>query len=222
MINLRFIFEDSIKSLGNGSEILQNKSLPIVILMMQKDVINHYKLAIRHYFDLSLKESYLQNSSWGTPYDKWRKFANDDFDLLFFSIKTLVQYSSRLFHESELRQRIEDNDFETLKMDSRRYGSLIHGFKYQDKSLGIVIDEGEILEINELVLEGVKLEDRWCSVKTTKVTISDRSVLSEISAKAEAEITSLEKIHGEYIKQCKAFCMTYDIFSYYENKHHGY
>ena len=32
--------------------------------------------------------TYLQNSSFGTPYQKWTKFANDDFDLL----KTLYAF----------------------------------------------------------------------------------------------------------------------------------
>jgi hypothetical protein len=41
--------------------------------MMQQDVISHYQYAMSHYFNLTLKEKYLQNSSIGTPYQKWQK-----------------------------------------------------------------------------------------------------------------------------------------------------
>ena len=140
MINLSFVFEDAIDSLRNGADVLQIKSLPISTLMMQKDVINHYKYAIEHYFHLTLKEPFLQNSSLGTPYQKWRKFTNDDFNLLFYSIRTLITYSSRLFHESELKQRIENRELNLLKMDSNRYTNVISDFKYKNSMLGIMMN----------------------------------------------------------------------------------
>lgn len=222
MINLAPIFEDSIDSLDNGAEFLQIKSLPISVFMMQKDVINHYKYAVRHYFDLTLQESFLQNSSLGSPYDKWMKFLNDDFDMLFFSIKTLVCFSSRLFHESELRRRIEIGDFGTLKMDSNRYTQVICDFKYQEKSLGFHVDIGESLIVNEFLPEGIFLDGRRTSVKTSKVDISNRKVLKQIARKAEAEILALEKIHREYSEKCRSFCMKVNVLDDYENLHQSY
>ena len=61
------------------SDKIRIKPLPTTIYMMQMDLINHYEYAINHYFDISLDEHYLQNSSLGTPYQKWMKFNNDQF-----------------------------------------------------------------------------------------------------------------------------------------------
>ncbi|MFT5103884.1 MAG: hypothetical protein ACI86C_001544 [Candidatus Latescibacterota bacterium] len=222
MINLSCIFEDSIDSLDNGSDVLQIKSLPVSVLMMQKDVINHYRYAIEHYFDLTLKESYLQNSSLGSPYEKWRKFTNDDFDLLFFSIKTLITYSSRLFHESELKQRIENDDFKTLKMDSNRYTNIICDFKYKKSVLGIDVNEDESLDIHEYVPDGMFVDENWHSVKTTKVDISNRKVLKDIVKKANLEIGLLADLHSRYTVRCQKFSENYDVFQNYENIHQSY
>ncbi|MFZ6776519.1 hypothetical protein ACO0LD_06765 [Undibacterium sp. Ji83W] len=222
MINLRSIFEDAITSLDNGSTLLQIKSLPISVLMMQKDVINHYKYAIWHYFQLNLNESFLQNSSLGTPYEKWRKFTNDDFELLFQSIKLLVTFTGRLYHESELFQRTTTDEVGTFKTDSNRYTTLICDFKYADKKLGIAINSDESLEISELVPEGIFLNNRWSSVKTTATNISDRSVLKVIAANALAEISVLEDLHNAYKEKCRAFVKKFDIFEDYENLHQDY
>lgn len=222
MINLNCIFEDSIDSLDNGSEILQVKPLPITVFMMQRDVINHYRYAIEHYFDLTLKEPFLQNSSLGTPYEKWRKFSNDDFDLLFYSIRTLITFSSRLFHESELKQRIEDDNFKTLKMDSNRYTNIICDFKYKNSVLGIVVNEDENLDVHEYVPEGVFVDEKWNSVKTTRIDISNRKTLREIVIKANKEISLLEELHQKYSEKCQVFSKNYNIFESYENIHQSY
>jgi len=223
MLNLKPIYEDSLDSLKNGAEALQVNSLPISVFMMQKDVINHYKYAFEHYFDLSLKEPFLQNSSLGSPYDKWRKFANDDFELLFFSIKTLVTFSSRLFHESELRQRLAERDLDNLKMDSNRYTNLICDFKYKKYKLGIIVNEDETLLLSAFHPEGIRVSDnQWSSVKNEVIDISNRAILKEICQRAKKEIGELELINERYKALCQNFCKKFDLFSDYENLHQSY
>jgi hypothetical protein len=69
--------------------------------MMQLDAVNHYRHALDHYFTLTLNEPFLQNSSIGTPYQKWAYFTNEDFGMLSFAIHNLLRYTSRLVHETE-------------------------------------------------------------------------------------------------------------------------
>jgi len=222
MINLRSIFEDSITSIDNGSDVLQIKSLPISVLMMQKDVINHYKYAIQHYFLEDLKQPFLQNSSLGTPYEKWRKFTSDDFEILFQSIKFLVTFTSRLYHESELFQRTTTSEVDTFKTDSNRYTDLISNFKNSGKKLGVFIKSDESLEICEFVPGGIFSNNSWCSVKTSTFDISDRSVLKVMVTNALAEISVLEDLHHTYKEKCRAFVKKFDIFEDHENLHAHY
>lgn len=69
----------------------QNRnSLSIVLYHLLGDVVNSAERALNHYFPLTLAESFLQNSSLGTPYQKWTKFTNDDFQKLDQCVRRLV------------------------------------------------------------------------------------------------------------------------------------
>ena len=57
----------------------QRGSLAVVLYHLLGDVVNAAEHALTHYFPLTLRESFLQNSSIGTPYQKWAKFTNEDF-----------------------------------------------------------------------------------------------------------------------------------------------
>ena len=60
-----------------------------------------------HYLALDFSEPYLQDSSWGEPIDKWRKFFNKDLELLNKSIKKYLLNLSELFYKNH----IENNYF---------------------------------------------------------------------------------------------------------------
>lgn len=101
MLNLSFIFADAIHALQIDSSRLTVQPLPAAVYLMQVDVLNHYRYALEHYLCLTLNEPFLQNSSLGTPYQKWAHFTNEDFEMLSFAIHQLLRYTSRLFHETE-------------------------------------------------------------------------------------------------------------------------
>src|SRR5262245_39929592 len=101
MLNLAFIFDDANRGLTLYAERLAVVPLPATVYLMQRDVINHYDYALDHYLTLTLQESFLQNSSIGSPYQKWAYFTNADFGLLSFAIHNLLRYTSRLVHETE-------------------------------------------------------------------------------------------------------------------------
>jgi hypothetical protein len=65
-------------------------SLAVVIYHLLGDVVNAAELALTHYFPLTLTESFLQNSSIGTPYQKWAKFTNEDFQKVDQCLQRLV------------------------------------------------------------------------------------------------------------------------------------
>jgi hypothetical protein len=54
-------------------------SLAVVAYHLLGDVVNAAGHALFHYLPLNLDEPFLQNSSIGTPYQKWAKFTSDDF-----------------------------------------------------------------------------------------------------------------------------------------------
>ena len=223
MLNLEFLFKDAIQSLRTGANMLQIPSLPVSVFMMQQDLLNHYEYAINHYFNLTLNDSFLQNSSLGTPYQKWKESTNYDFKLLFFTIRILTTFTSRLYHESDQRQRIADKDFDTLKKDSNRYTNLICEFKYKNRKVGIEVNENETLTIFSIVLEGVLLEDgNWTSISSKEIDISDRSVLKKIVDEAKKEIDELDKLKNTYIVECKKYIRERNIFSEYKNIHQSY
>lgn len=223
MLNLKFIYEDAIQSLRDGGDVLQIPSLPTSVFLMQQDLINHYKYAIYHYFNLTLEEHFLQNSSLGTPYQKWREITNGDFKMLFFSIKTLTRFTSRLYHESVLKKREIYGDFETFKVDSNRYTHLICDFKYQGGILGIVVNENETLTISSVATEAIKLDDgHWTSVSLKEVDISDRSILSQIKEEVLSEISELEKLVTIYVGECKKYNVDKELLSPYENMHESF
>ncbi len=56
-----------------------------------KKVIDRINLVAEHYLALDFAEEYLQNSSFGTPADKWRYFFNKDLDSLNRSVKDYLQ-----------------------------------------------------------------------------------------------------------------------------------
>jgi hypothetical protein len=65
-------------------------SLAVVIYHLLGDVVNAGGHALTHYFPQTLTEPFLQNSSIGTPYQKWAKFTNDDFQKVDHCLRRLV------------------------------------------------------------------------------------------------------------------------------------
>jgi hypothetical protein len=84
---LPFLFEYVI---GMVAGQRRRDSLGVVIHHLLGDVVNAAEYALTHYFPLTLTESFLQNSSIGTPYQKWAKFTNDDFQKVDHCLRRLV------------------------------------------------------------------------------------------------------------------------------------
>ncbi len=147
MLNLSFIYDDATHALTKYAERLDVSPLPATVYMMQMDVINHYRYALDHYFTLTLSEPFLQDSSIGTPYQKWSHFNNENFGLLSFTIRNLLRYTSRLIHETECIALEEVRRFSERASKSNSYTDPICELRFQDKSIGLTFHEDNHLSI---------------------------------------------------------------------------
>ena len=145
MLNLTPIFDDAIEAVRDHSSFLSVAPLPATVFLLQRDVINHYRYALTHYFDLTLNEPFLQNSTIGTPYAKWAKFTNEDFELLAFTTHNLIRYTSRLLHETHCKALENAERFSEMKSLSNSYTNPICDLNYKSKTIGIRVNDDRTL-----------------------------------------------------------------------------
>jgi hypothetical protein len=147
MLNLSYIFEDANAAMTVHVDRLTVVPLPAAVYMMQVDVLNHYEHALTHYFGLTLREHYLQNSSLGTPYQKWAFFVNQNFSMLSFAIHNLLRYTSRLVHETQYPQIGRDTSeyMRSFKAKSSTYTSPLSNIRSNDHAIGVrVLDDQQL------------------------------------------------------------------------------
>ena len=147
MLNIAFAFEDAIEAVSQYGEHLDITSLVPAVFMMQRDVLNHYRYGMEHYFTISLDEPYLQNSSLGSPYQKWAFFVNENHSLLSLMIRQLLRYTSRLVHETECKRKHDLHEHSEAKQMSNSYTSPICEIRYADKQIGIRVHEDQRLTV---------------------------------------------------------------------------
>lgn len=152
MLNLSYIFEDANTAMAEYADRLAIAPLPAAVYMMQVDVLNHYRYALTHYFMLTLSEPYLQNSSLGTPYQKWAFFVNKNFDMLSFAVHNLLRYTSRLVHETQYPQVGRDSSeyMRAFKTKSNTYTVPLCDIKYKNKPIGVRVHEDQRLTITAI------------------------------------------------------------------------
>jgi len=166
MLNLAFIFDDAIHALTRYAKDLAVVPLPAAVYMMQVDVINHYHYALEHYLTVALDAPFLQNSSRGTPYQKWALVTNEDFETLSFAVHNLLRYTSRLIHETEclvhmggrsseeqrsaFAERLLQSGekfWEERKIKSNSYTGPICEIRYRNKSIGVMVHDDHRLSL---------------------------------------------------------------------------
>ena len=204
MLNLSPIFRFATDSMHEFGEHLNVPPLPTTVFLMQRDVINHYRYAATHYFPISLSEPYLQNSSIGTPYEKWRKFTNDDFELLGFACLNLMRYTSRLIFSTTYNGLIDSGRARETKERCDLLTSPICDHKFENKRIGIQVNEDETMTIF-----------RFDDVIQMEITsIADRTVLSTIQEQCLHEVAELEGLNQNFAETCKnQSCVSYDALN---------
>jgi hypothetical protein len=154
LLQLSSVFEDAIRALSQHSDRLTIPPLPATVYLMQIDVINHYQHALDHYFTVPLNAPFLQNSSFGTPYQKWAHVNNENFDRLSFAIHNLLRYTSRMIHESECLDLADRREFSEISRLSNSYTDPICEIKNQEKQIGIAVLPDNQLAVTPLRFKG--------------------------------------------------------------------
>ena len=158
-----------------------------------QEVISDVKLVANHYLALDFTEPYLENSSWGEPVDKWRKFFNMDLEELNESVKTYLLNLAHLGHG--------DFGFETY-VNTIYSAKTYYAFVRDKYSVGFVEPKCTFLHINNLKIEQTKIESFYISehkkidLSTFEARVSLKDELNDINTELQEELKKLK----QYIK----------------------
>ena len=208
LLNLLPLFRDACAALERKSAV-EVPSLPATVSMMQRDVTNHYRYALSHYFDLSLEEHFLQHSSFGSPYAKWAKFTNDDFEALTFSAHNLIRYTGRLLLMTELKLLASDGQLDEMKDRSNAYVHPLLEIRYQQKRIGLTIQPDHVVSLTPF---GPSLENR-------RFEIRNRAVLAELKSSGLLELDTLLTEATQFEKLCREFYGTDKVAADFTSTH---
>ncbi|PRM94195.1 hypothetical protein [Aliarcobacter cryaerophilus] len=162
-----------------------------------EEVISDVKLVANHYLALDFSEGYLQDSSWGQPVDKWRKFFNMDLEELNESVKTYLHNLANLGHG--------DFGFETY-VNTIYSAKTYYAFVRDNYSVGFVEPKCTFLHIHNLKIEQTKIESFYISehkkidLSTFEARVSLKNELNDINTQLQDELKKLKRyIKDRYI-----------------------
>jgi hypothetical protein len=190
-------------------------SLDIVVFHLLGDLVYSANHALTHYLTLTLQESFLQNSHYGSPYKKWAGATNDNFKEVAASVKALIPIVEKLyFYPTDLADRGD-------------------GIKVAPQWLRRVRDEYDCCEIkadNCLTLSSINLRDwidlesgwfRCCSflryimehpvVTRTDMDIADRSVLVELQSIGLIRVNQMRASYDSFAGWLRRNCTIEDV-----------
>ena len=174
----------------------ENLSVPKKVYEIYRnleEVISDLDLVANHYLALEFNEHYLQESSWGEPVDKWRKFFNMDLEELNESVKKYLLNLAHLGHG--------DFGFETY-VNTIYSAKTYYAFVRDKYSVGFVEPKCTFLHINNLKIEQTKIESFYISehkkidLSTFEARVSLKDELNEINTELQEELKKLK----QYIK----------------------
>lgn len=213
-LNLAFAFEDALRSLEKNRTI-ESCALPAVVFHMQGDLINSYRHAMDHYLTAPLDAPYLQNSSFGPPYQKWQFFTNKNFEMLQFCLYNLLRYTSRLWHETEHCDLRMTGQHAEAKQRSNDYTTPLVMHRYGKGSLGYRVLPDEMLSVTSFRSGQEPLLEQL-------VPLHDRTILAKIRAQGHQEIAHLSGLHRNFGKACRRLSKTNDPFNPFESLNEDY
>ena len=174
----------------------ENLSVPKKVYEIYRnleEVISDLDLVANHYLALEFNEHYLQESSWGEPVDKWRKFFNMDLEQLNESIKKYLLNLAYMRHG--------DYGFETY-VNTIFNAKTYYAFVRDKYSVGFVEPKCTFLHINNLKIEQTKIESFYISehkkidLSTFEARVSLKDELNDINTELQEELKKLK----QYIK----------------------
>lgn len=219
MLSLAPVFSDAILSLAEGAESLQSAPLAATVFLMQRDVLNQYRYALSHYLPLDLAAPFLQNSSIGTPYQKWAKFTNDDFSCLSFHVGNLLRYTSRLLNETVAAARLGDRQFSESKTMASRYIPALVGMKMASQLIGLRVEPDQRISVLPLWDDEHPSQPNTFSIGTT---LERLEAIQRVTTEGEAELSELTLAHNEYAEKCRSYYQSHDVVTPFDALHPMY
>lgn len=223
MLNLQPVFHDALTSLTEGGEFLASPPLAACVYMMQRDVLNQYRYALEHYLTVDLAAPFLQNSSLGSPHQKWGKFTNDDFALLSFHIKNLVRYTARLVDQTLATLHQSRGEFRKSKAVCNNYIPFIVETADAQSFLGIRCEETPTVRVISLSKE---ITPTSRSTEETIFSWKDEvercRVLNELLRSGTTEVATLSQVHEMYALACIKYFENHPVISGFEELHPSY
>lgn len=158
-----------------------------------QDVVSDVNLVAVHYLALDFTESFLQNSSFGEPCDKWRYFLNKDLEKLNISLKEYLHKLSHITHD--------DFGFETYVFNIYK-GKRFYGFIRDNYKIGFIEPKSYSLEFCCLKTN-LDTNDSYYISENKKIDLSTfedrvnlKNELLNISSELKEELNKLKN----YIK----------------------
>ena len=197
----------------------QQYSLAVVIYYLLGDLVNAAEHALTHYLPLTLTESFLQNSSIGTPYQKWARFTNEDFQKVDLCLQRLIPACWQWYEQNI--DRSSGADF--VPTDQSSFGKLAsikdawHWFHAVNTQYAccVVSPDRPALTLSAINIRGwvdpvegrfldvlSRFTRNWAQQPPPIVTksvreIADRSVITELQGIGLARLKELRQTNGQ-------------------------
>jgi hypothetical protein len=168
---------------------------------------------------LTLNEHFLQNSSIGTPYEKWAKFTNEDFDNLAFMVTNLIRYTTRLIHETESVALHAERRFAEASARSNAYIPPLVEIDHRQRRIGIRIDPDNTLALTPFATESSGFD---AALRERTISLVDRSVLNELETEALAECDYLAKANDRFRVLCNSYCAEHEVAAAFDRLHQSW
>jgi len=158
------------------------------------DVIGQVDTVAVHYLVQDFTEEYLQDSSWGEPVDKWRKFLNMDFKRLNDSVKI---YLLTLFDISF--EHDESGSILSHYYNSKSY----YGFVTNEYSVGFIEPCSSLVKITALTLDSSNPDNRHIQEhrEIDITTLESKRELQEQLYSANKKLKEQQSKLKQYIKR---------------------
>jgi hypothetical protein len=198
-------FSEYVIRIGTVARARPCGSLALVVYHLLGDMANAAELALNHYFPLTLAEPYLQNSSLGSPYQKWATFTNKDFGVLDECVRRVVRAGWRAYEEAV---RSVDGDWSTkdawhwFHSVYTGYASCIVHVEEPSLTLSTVSLVGWVAPGAHAFSNVVNRPDPPAStpppVAFTTRGISDRTAIAEMRELGEANLRALRRLNHDF------------------------
>ncbi|HEY2585192.1 MAG TPA: hypothetical protein VGI81_05455 [Tepidisphaeraceae bacterium] len=199
--------------------------LGIVIYHHLGDLMNAAEYALSHYFPISLDEPYLQNSSLGTPYQKWAYFTNKDFAEAAECLRRLIVATFHYYeHTNDSRH---SDEITTLKDASHWFREMATGYACcvidpdRQRLATTAVDVTPFADSETTRFRNVWNRPPWersdgpspTVVRRTVIDIDDRYVVHRLHAEGAARLRQLRRVRDELANGLKSVLTVDDVLA---------